>query len=115
MSGGESESDLDDLIASWILLENDRQMLAEVHPASRLTFAVLLKFFESRGRFPRHSGEVPESAVGYLAKQVDDDTQSFEVSGRTAERFRARARRPTHVAKVTIRPTTPITEASRRG
>jgi len=37
--------------------------------ATRLGFAVLLKFFESEARFPRSADELPPSAVTYLAEQ----------------------------------------------
>ena len=97
VSGVARELDLDDLIASWTLLGDDHDMLAPVHPASRLTFAVLLRFFVARGRFPGHNGEVPADAVACLVKQVDtaghaEGGGSFDVLGRSAQRFRARVR-----------------------
>jgi Domain of unknown function (DUF4158) len=41
--------------------------------ATRLGFAVLLKFFELESRFPRHAGEAPPAAVAYFAEQVRVD------------------------------------------
>jgi hypothetical protein len=60
----------EDLIACWTLLEDDRKLVANKAGATRLGFALLLKFFEHEGRFPRHGGEVPRQAVAYLAEQV---------------------------------------------
>ncbi|MFD3547839.1 DUF4158 domain-containing protein [Streptomyces sp. NPDC058655] len=38
--------------------------------ATRLGFALLLKFFEVEARFPETAKEVPVAAVGYVAQQV---------------------------------------------
>ena len=37
---------------------------------TRLAFALLLKFYTRRGRFPRGRGELPDEAVAYVARQV---------------------------------------------
>ncbi len=52
----------EELISAWTLVEADRQLLANKTGASRLGFALALKFFEIEGRFPRHVGEPPKSA-----------------------------------------------------
>lgn len=60
--------------------------------ATRLSFAVMLKFFEVEGRFPWHAGEIPPAAVDYLARQLGmaaDGALRLEVAGRSAERHRA--------------------------
>ena len=41
--------ELEDLIASWTLDEDDWWLLANKTGATRLGFALLLKFFDSRG------------------------------------------------------------------
>ncbi|MHA5054913.1 DUF4158 domain-containing protein [Streptomyces sp. SD15] len=38
--------------------------------ATRLGFALLLKFFEAEARFPESAKEVPDAAVEYVAPQV---------------------------------------------
>jgi hypothetical protein len=53
------EWDFDDLVASWTLVDADTELLASRHKATRLSSALMLKFFEIDGRFPRHVGEVP--------------------------------------------------------
>jgi hypothetical protein len=60
----------EDLIASWTLVDDDWPLLANKTGATRLGFALLLKFFEVDACFPRHAGEVPPAAVDYVAGQV---------------------------------------------
>ncbi|CAL9347212.1 Tn3 family transposase ISNpu13 [Streptomyces sp. enrichment culture] len=70
--------------------------------ATRLGFALLLKFFEVEARFPESAQEVPTAAVEYIAQQVkvpaeawaDYDWQSKAIQRhrgeiRAAYRFRA--------------------------
>jgi len=52
----------EDLIACWTLVEDDWRLVANKRGGSRLAFALLLKFFELEGRFPRHVGELPRQA-----------------------------------------------------
>jgi hypothetical protein len=85
----------EDLIACWTLVENDWDLIANKAGATRLGFAVMLKFFELEARFPRHAGEVPKVAVDYIAEQVGVDAGLFSRyawSGRTIEYHRAQVR-----------------------
>ncbi len=87
--------DPDDVIACWTLGEADGDLIANKTGATRLGFALLLKFFELEARFPRHAGEVPLAAVQYLAEQVKVDPALFSAyawSGRTIEYHRAQIR-----------------------
>lgn len=61
-----------DLVASWTLVGNKTG-------ATRLGFAVLLKFFEIAARFPSVAGEVPPSAVAYLAEHLHVTADAFLV------------------------------------
>ena len=70
--------------------------MAKKRGATRLGFALLLKFYELEGRFPRHAGEVPKPALGYIAAQVKVAAAAFsdyEWTGRTIEYHRAQIRR----------------------
>lgn len=71
-------------------------VVANKSGGTQLGFAVLLKFFELEGRFPRHAGEPPPPAVAYVAQQVRVDPGEFATgyafSGRTAEYHRAQIR-----------------------
>ncbi|MCM3925640.1 DUF4158 domain-containing protein [Frankia sp. AiPs1] len=84
------------LIECWTLGKGDRKLLRNKAGASRVGFALLVKYFELEGRFPRHGGEVPRAAVGYVAQQVGVDAVLFAkyaFTGRTIEHHRAEIRR----------------------
>lgn len=87
----------EDLIACWTLVEQDeRELVAYKRGATRLGFALMLKFFEIDARFPRHGGEYPPAAVDYVARQVGVDPgvlADYDWSGRTVEYHRAQIRR----------------------
>ena len=85
---------LEDLIECWTLDEDEVGLLANKSGATRLGFALLLKFFELEGRFPRRE-DVPKAAVEYVAEQVKVDPALFAEyawSGRTIEYHRAQVR-----------------------
>lgn len=78
----------DELIAAWTLVDEDWPLVGNKTGATRLGFAVLLKFFEIEARFPQHVGEVPQPAVAYLAEQVNVPAAEFAKyswSGRSIE------------------------------
>ncbi|MFF5565168.1 DUF4158 domain-containing protein [Streptomyces sp. NPDC012623] len=60
----------EDLIEVWTLLEDDMKRVRNKSGATRLGFALLLKFFEVEARFPDAAQEVPTAAVEYVAQQV---------------------------------------------
>ncbi|MGW9641305.1 Tn3 family transposase [Streptomyces albidoflavus] len=60
----------EDLIEVWTLLEDDMKRVRNKSGATRLGFALLLKFFEVEARFPESAREVPAAAVEYVAQQV---------------------------------------------
>ncbi|ONM47892.1 MULTISPECIES: Tn3 family transposase [Nocardia] len=86
----------EDLIGSWTLIgKNDWRLVGNKSGATRLGFAVLLKFFEIEARFPRAAAEVPPAVVSYVAEQVKVDPAlfaSYRWSGRTIEYHRAQVR-----------------------
>ncbi|TDD53254.1 DUF4158 domain-containing protein [Nonomuraea terrae] len=85
------EWELEDLIECRTLDEAEGELLANKSGATRLGFALLLKFFELGGRLPRRE-DVPKAAVDYVAGQVNrpplrpDD----QVRDRTATALRLR-------------------------
>lgn len=84
-----------DLIGKWTLAEGDWALVGNKAGATRLGFAVLLKFFESEARFPADAAEVPEQAVDYVALQVGIDPYEFAKypwNGRSAKYHRAQIR-----------------------
>ncbi|MFF4214736.1 DUF4158 domain-containing protein [Streptomyces nondiastaticus] len=62
--------DLDDLVEHWRLLKGEQGLVAGKRGATRLGFAVLLKFYTQYGRFPRGRFELPGEAVESVARQV---------------------------------------------
>jgi hypothetical protein len=56
--------DPDDLIACWTLGDSDGALIANKAGATRLGFALLLKFFELDARFPEAYVRDPEGRRG---------------------------------------------------
>jgi uncharacterized protein DUF4158 len=60
----------EELVEHWSLDVEDRALLGNKTGATRLGFAVLLKFFRQEGRFPQYKHEVPGIVITYLATQA---------------------------------------------
>lgn len=87
--------DPEDLVAAWTLVEADWQLVANKTGATRLGFALLLKFFELEAHFPSAAGEVPPVVVEYVARQVQvpaDQFGAYSWSGRSVKYHRAQIR-----------------------
>src|SRR5271155_598143 len=54
----------------WTLRASDRALLGNKIGTTRLGFAVLLKVFQTEGRFPRRPEGVPVAAVEAIARQI---------------------------------------------
>jgi hypothetical protein len=61
---------LDELVERWTVLADDQDLIAGKRGATRLGFALLLKFFTQYGRFPEGRSELPDEAVEWVARQV---------------------------------------------
>jgi len=86
---------LDDVVDHFTLVGDELDLLRNKSGATRLGFAVLLKFVLWRGRFPRAAHEAPDDAVAHLARQVRVHAAklaSFDFDGRTAKRHRTEIR-----------------------
>ncbi|MQA61812.1 MAG: DUF4158 domain-containing protein [Actinophytocola sp.] len=80
------ELDQDELIDRWTLVEDELALVAGKRGATRLGFALLLRFYTERGRLPRGRGEIPDAAVEYVARQVGvsaGELAFYDWSGRT--------------------------------
>jgi hypothetical protein len=64
------ELDQNELIDRWTLVGDELELVSGKRSATRLGFALLLRFYTERGRFPRGRGELPDEAVEYVARQV---------------------------------------------
>ncbi|MGI8313384.1 DUF4158 domain-containing protein [Saccharopolyspora hattusasensis] len=88
--------DEDELIERWTLVGDELGQVAGKRGATRLGFALLLKFYTHWGRFPRGRGELPGEAIGYVARQVGvpaTDLGFYDWDGRTFEYHRAQVRK----------------------
>jgi TnpA family transposase len=90
------ELDQDELIDRWTLVDDELALVAGKRGATRLGFALLLRFYTEQGRFPRGRSEIPDSAVEYVARQVGVATSEvafYDWSGRTIKAHRVQIRR----------------------
>jgi hypothetical protein len=89
--------ELDELVEHWTLLDGDRELVAGKRGASRLAFALMLKFYARHGRFPDDHADLPGDVVEFVARQVQvapgAAVRGYEFSGRTSEYHRAQIRR----------------------
>jgi len=71
----------------------DRELVMRKNAANRLDFALLLKFFQSAGRYPALTTEIDLAVVEHLAAQIDIFTTSVTgAQGRTLKRMRTEIR-----------------------
>jgi hypothetical protein len=85
----------DELVEHWTILPGDRHLIGNKSGPTRLGFAVLLKFFQHEGRFPRQPSEVPLSIVASIAQQVNvgpETWEQYDWNGRAIEYHRAQIR-----------------------
>ena len=95
----------EELIDCWTLVDDDWRLVGNKTGATRLGFALILKYFDLEGRFPRYAGEVPKAAVDYVAGQVKVDPRVFgayDWAGRTIEYHRAQIRRARGFRECTV-------------
>ena len=87
--------DLDDLVEHWTVLDDERTLVAGKRGATRLGFALLLKFYTRHGRFPAADSDLPDAVVEFVARQVQvtaGEFGSYEWAGRSIEHHRAQIR-----------------------
>jgi hypothetical protein len=86
----------ENLATDWLILPGDQQLIEHKRGATRLGFALLLKFFQLEGRFPLNPHEVPKDAVKFVAQQVGvdpGDWQDYPWQGRSAAYHRTSIRK----------------------
>jgi Tn3 transposase DDE domain/Domain of unknown function (DUF4158) len=87
--------DFEDLVRLWTLTDADRELVSNKYVMSRLGFALMLRFFQIEGRFPRHVGEIPAAAVEFVASQLSVEPSElvrYDWSGRSIEEHRKQIR-----------------------
>ncbi len=86
----------EELIEHWMLSVWDLAQIGNKTGATRLGFAVLLKFFQRAGRFPAFKNEVPAVVISFVATQVGVAPEAYlqyDWQGRTIKDHRADIRR----------------------
>jgi hypothetical protein len=68
----------DGLLEHFGLVPIERKLIGNKSGASRLGFAVLLKYFQQEARFPAKKQDIPKVVVDYIASQLDIDSSQFE-------------------------------------
>ncbi|HUH71272.1 MAG TPA: DUF4158 domain-containing protein [Mycobacterium sp.] len=89
------EVDQDELIDWWTLVGDELELVAGKRGATLLGFALLLRFYTERGRFPRGRSEIPDAAVDYVARQVGVEPTEiafYEWTSRTSKFHRTQIR-----------------------
>lgn len=61
---------MDELVEHWTVLDDELGLVAGMHGATRLGFALLLKYYTRHGRFPRGRAEFGDEVVDYFARQA---------------------------------------------
>jgi Domain of unknown function (DUF4158) len=69
---------IDELVEHWTLLPRETELLTNKTGATRLGFAVLLKFFQLEAYFPQQASDVPTVAMEFIAKRVKVVPEQFE-------------------------------------
>lgn len=80
------------LVERWTLTDAEKDLIDQPTDRGRLGFALLLKFFQIEGRFPRHRRDIPRAAITYLAELLSVPAAAwdeFPFNERSAERGRA--------------------------
>ena len=60
----------DELAEHFTLHPTDWALIANKTDETRLGFAILLKYFQYEGAFPKQAADVPPALVAFLAQQV---------------------------------------------
>ncbi|WP_459947540.1 DUF4158 domain-containing protein [Desulfocastanea catecholica] len=87
------------------MLPEEEQLLTNRTPHGRLGIAVLLKFFQVKGRFPERHGEVGKDILANIAEQVGVPVETWhdlDWEGRTIKRHRADIREWCGFREVTL-------------
>jgi hypothetical protein len=72
----------DELVEHWTLLPRETELLTNKTGATRLGFAVLLKFFQLEAYFPQQASAVPTVVVEFVAKRSKSHrSNSNSISG----------------------------------
>ncbi len=95
----------EELIEHWTLHVEELALLGNKTGATRLGFAVLLKFFQKEARFPAYKNEVPGVVITYLATQARVPAEAYlqyDWQGRSIKEHRAQIREALGFREATV-------------
>ena len=70
---------IDELIDNWTLLPNEVELVSRTNAeVNRLGYALLLKYFQITGQFPNQLADIPQAAVGFIARQLELDASLLD-------------------------------------
>ena len=84
-----------EIIEHWTLLPVELEWVGNKTGATRLGFALLLKYFQIEGRFPHSKHDIPTAVLPHVAQQVGvpvDQYLTYDWSGRSIKGHRAQIR-----------------------
>ena len=85
-----------ELAEHWTIEQADHQLIRQKRGVNRLGFALLLKFFQLKGRFPEKKNEIPRVVRAFVAEQLsaaESDYEQYDWEGRGIKRHRAEIRK----------------------
>lgn len=68
----------DELLEHFVVVSIERKLIGNKTGASRLGFAVLLKYFQQEARFPSKKQDIPKVVVEFIAQQLGLSSALFE-------------------------------------
>ncbi|MEU4494214.1 Tn3 family transposase [Streptomyces sp. NPDC023998] len=86
---------MDELVEHWTVLDDELMLVAGKRGATKLGFALLLKYYTCHGRFARGRVDFPDEVVAFVARQMKVSARefaSYEWSGRSIQYHRAQIR-----------------------
>jgi TnpA family transposase len=95
----------EELVEHWTIVPGEWPLIEHKYGATRLGFAVLFKFFQYAGYFPRAPQDVPLMVVDHLAQQVGVPAHAwaqYAWYGRTIEYHRAQIRQHLGFREATV-------------
>jgi TnpA family transposase len=96
----------DELIEQWSLQAEELALVVSARtPSNQLGLALLLKWFQAEGQFPKRKQDVPGPVLDFLARQLavaPELFKSYPWQGRTLERHRAQIRQQLGFREATV-------------
>ena len=86
---------LNSLLQEDLLDSGELKLIKEVRVNNRLLLAIILKYFQGKGRYPTNADRIEQNLIFNLAEQLGVDASLFEsysLDNRTAIRYRNKTR-----------------------